>query len=153
MDTLDTTDIRLLKLLQEDSNRPIKELAKLVNLSATPVAERIRRLEREGYIKKYAAILSNEKQNKGFIVFCNVRLKQHSYEYRNRFIETVSSIEDITECYNTSGDYDFMLKIYAQNMEHYKNFIVEILNSEESIGSLQSVFVMEEIKHSHNIPF
>ena len=153
MDTLDSTDIKLLKLLQDDSNRPIKELAKLVNLSATPVAERIKRLEKEGYIKKYAAILSNSKLNKGFIVFCNVRLKQHSYEYRNRFIETVSRIEDITECYNTSGEYDFMLKIYAQNMEHYKNFIVEILNTEESISSLQSIFVMEEIKQTHNIPF
>jgi len=153
MEILDNTDIKLLKLLQDNSNRPIKELARLVNLSATPVAERIKRLEKDGYIKKYAAILSNAKLNKGFIVFCNVRLKQHSYEYRNRFIETVSRIEDITECYNTSGDYDFMLKIYAQNMEHYKNFIVEILNTEESIGSLQSIFVMEEIKQTHNIPF
>lgn len=153
METLDNIDLRLLKLLQEDSSRPIKELAKLVYLSATPVSERIRRLEKEGYIKKYSAILSHSKLNKGFVVFCNVRLKQHSYEYRNRFINSVLQIEDITECYNISGDYDFMLKIYAQNMEHYKNFIVSILNAEESIGSLQSVFVMEEIKQTHNIPF
>lgn len=153
MDTLDNIDLRLLKLLQEDSSRPIKELAKLVYLSATPVSERIRRLEKEGYIKKYAAILSHSKLNKGFVVFCNVRLKQHSYEYRNRFINAVLQIEDITECYNISGDYDFMLKIYAQSMEHYKNFIVNILNAEESIGSLQSIFVMEEIKQTHNIPF
>ena len=152
METLDAIDIKLLKLLQENSNRPVKELARLVNLSATPVTERIKRLEKEGYIRKYAAILSNSKLNKGFIVFCNVRLTQHSRENRNRFIETVSKIEDITECYNISGEYDFMLKIYAQSMEHYKNFIVEMLNAEECIGILQSIFVMEEIKQTYSLP-
>ena len=151
--TLDSIDVKLLKLLQENSNRPVKELARLVNLSATPVADRIKRLEKEGYIRRYSAILSNAKLNKGFVVFCNVKLKQHTRDFRNRFIETVSKIEDITECYNISGEYDFMLKIYAQSMEHYKNFIVEMLNTEESIGCLQSIFVMEEIKQTYDIPF
>jgi DNA-binding Lrp family transcriptional regulator len=153
MNNLDATDIKLLKLLQEDSNRTVKELAGLVNLSATPVFERIKRLEQEGFIRKYTAILSNEKLNKGFVVFCHVKLKHHSLEFRNQFIGTVSSMQEITECYNTSGEYDFMLKIFAQNMEHYKNFIVNILNAEESIGSIQSIFVMEEIKQTYSIPF
>ncbi|MDR2918080.1 MAG: Lrp/AsnC family transcriptional regulator [Tannerella sp.] len=153
MESLDAIDIKLLKLLQENSNRTVKELAALVNLSPTPVFERIKRLEKEGYIKKYTAILSNKKLNKGFVVFCNVKLKHHSIAFRNQFIKTVSDMPEITECYNTSGDYDFMLKIFAQSMEHYKNFIVDILNNEESIGSLQSIFVMEEIKHTYNVPF
>ena len=153
MNNLDVTDIKLLKLLQENSNRTTKELANLVNLSPTPVFERIKRLEQEGYIKKYTAILSNEKLNKGFVVFCHVKLKHHSLDFRNQFIKTVSEMAEITECYNISGEYDFMLKIYAQSMEHYKNFIVNILYAEESIGFLHSIFVMEEIKQSFNVPF
>jgi len=152
MDNLDVTDIKLLKLLQENSNRTVKEFAVLVNLSPTPVFERIKRLEKEGYIKKYTAILSNEKLNKGFVVFCHVKLKHHSFENRDKFINSISNMQEITECYNVSGEYDFMLKIFAQNMEQYKNFIVNILNTEESIGSLQSVFVMEEIKQTYNVP-
>ena len=149
---MDTVDIKLLKLLQENSNRTIKELASLVNLSPTPVFERIKQLEKNGYIKKYTAILSSEKLNKGFVVFCHIRLKHHNLKNRNQFIQIVSSIEDITECYNVSGEYDFMLKIHAQNMEHYKNFVVNILDSEESIGSLHSIFVMEEVKQTFSIP-
>ena len=149
---MDAVDFKLLELLQENSNRTIKELASLVNLSPTPVFERIKQMEKNGYIKKYTAILSYEKLNKGFVVFCHVRLKHHNLKNRNQFIQIVSGIEDITECYNVSGEYDFMLKIHAQSMEHYKNFIVNILDAEESIGSLHSIFVMEEIKQTFSIP-
>ncbi len=153
MEGLDAIDIKLLKLLQEDSNRTVKELASLVNLSPTPVFERIKQLKRDGFIKKYMAILSHEKLNKGFIVFCHIQLKYHSLECRAQFMNAIANIEEITECYNISGEYDFMLKICAQNMNHYKDFVLNILGVEESIGSLHSVFVMEEVKHSHSVPF
>lgn len=153
MEDLDSIDIKLLRLLQENSNRTVKELASLVSLSSTPVFERIKRMEKEGFIKKYTAILNNEKLNNGFVVFCNVRLKHHSTVLRNQFLTKISDIPEISECYNTSGDYDFMLKIFAQSMQHYKDFIINILDNEESIGSLQSIFVMDEIKQTYSIPF
>jgi DNA-binding Lrp family transcriptional regulator len=153
MDHLDATDIKLLKLLQENSNRTVKELASLVNLSSTPVFERMRRLENSGYIKKYMAILSHEKLNKGFIVFCQIRLKHHSLECRTQFMTVIADIDEITECYNISGEYDFMLKICAQSMSHYKDFVLNILSVEESIGSIHSLFVMEEVKQSYSVPF
>jgi len=152
MDNLDAIDISLLKLLQENSNRTVKEFASLVNLSPTPVFERIKQLEKNGYIKKYMAILSHEKLNKGFVVFCHIRLKYHSLECRTRFMSAIADIDEITECYNISGEYDFMLKICAQSMEHYKDFAINILGVEESIGSLHSVFVMEEVKQNFSIP-
>ena len=152
MDSLDAIDISLLKLLQENSNRTVKEFASLVNLSPTPVFERIKQLEKNGYIKKYMAILSHEKLNKGFVVFCHIRLKYHSLECRTQFMHVIADIDEITECYNISGEYDFMLKICAQSMEHYKDFVINILGVEESIGSLHSVFVMEEVKQNFSIP-
>lgn len=78
MGPIDNTDIKILKLLQENSNITTKELARKVNLSATPVFERVKQLEKKGYIKKYMAVLDEEKLNRGFVVFCNIKLKQHS---------------------------------------------------------------------------
>jgi Lrp/AsnC family leucine-responsive transcriptional regulator len=152
MEKLDQTDLKLLKLLQEDSSLTTKELAQRVNLSPTPVFERVKQLEREGFIKKYVAILDPEKLSKGFIVFCNIRLKQHSKEYGHQFMEAIMGIDEITECYNISGDYDFMLKIYVPNMKYYQDFVLNKLGTVDSIGSLQSIFVMGEIKQTHSIP-
>lgn len=152
MEKLDQTDLKLLKLLQEDSSLTTKELAQRVNLSPTPVFERVKQLEREGFIKKYVAILDPEKLSKGFIVFCNIRLKQHSKENGHQFMEAIMGIDEITECYNISGDYDFMLKIYVPNMKYYQDFVLNKLGTVDSIGSLQSIFVMGEIKQTHSIP-
>nr|WP_320057157.1 Lrp/AsnC family transcriptional regulator [uncultured Bacteroides sp.] len=152
MEKLDQTDLKLLKLLQEDSSLTTKELAQRVNLSPTPVFERVKQLEREGFIKKYVAILDPEKLSKGFIVFCNIRLKQHSKENGHQFMEAIMGIDEITECYNISGDYDFMLKIYVPNMKYYQDFVLNKLGTVDSIGSLQSIFVMGQIKQTHSIP-
>ena len=152
MTNLDDTDIKLLELLQENSKFTTKELAAKVNLSATPVFERIRRLEANGYIRKYTAILEPEKIQNGFSVYCNIRLKKHSKEYILNFTAAIKNIKEITECYNVSGDYDFMLKIYVQNMEHYQLFVQEKLGVIESIGSLHSIFVLKEVKHTFSLP-
>ncbi len=151
MQELDTTDLHLLKILSNNSNYTIKELAIEVNLSPSPVFERVKKLENNGYIKKYIAILNAEKFNKGFIVFCNIKLKQHDRNIGNKFVEDILNIDEIVECYNISGDYDFILKVYANNMKHYQDFVFNKLGSVESIGSTHSTFVMSEIKNSHNI--
>ncbi|WP_293312169.1 Lrp/AsnC family transcriptional regulator [Pedobacter sp. UBA5917] len=153
MKDLDETDLSLLKLLCNNSKYTNKELAELVNLSPSPVFERIKRLENSGYIKKYIAILDAEKFNQGFIVFCNIKLKQHDKKIGNRFVEDILNIEEVVECYNISGDYDFILKVYAKDMKHYQDFVFNKLGSVESIGSTHSTFVMAEIKNTHNISF
>lgn len=149
---LDETDIKLLQILQRNCNLTTKELAAKVNLSPTPVFERIKRLEKEGYIRKYTAILDAEKLSRGFVVFCNIKLKQHSKELGRQLVESISRLDAVTECYNVSGDYDFMLKIHAQNMRHYQDFVLNVLGEIDCIGSLQSVFVMGEIKNSFEVP-
>ncbi|MBG6236234.1 Lrp/AsnC family leucine-responsive transcriptional regulator/Lrp/AsnC family transcriptional regulator [Pedobacter sp. CAN_A7] len=153
MKELDETDLLLLKLLANNSKHSNKELATLVNLSPSPVFERIKRLENSGYIKKYIAILDAEKFNKGFLVFCNIKLKQHDKKIGHQFVADILNIDEVVECYNISGDYDFILKVYAKDMKHYQDFVFNKLGSVESIGSTHSTFVMAEIKNTHNISF
>lgn len=153
MEALDETDLRLLKIVSKDSSFTIKELGAKVNLSPSPVFERLKRLEKEGYIKKYIALLDAEKLNYGFIVFCNIKLKIHDRSIGHRFVEDILKIDEVVECYNISGDYDFLLKVYAQSMKHYQDFVFNKLGSVSSIGSTHSTFVMSEIKNSYNINF
>ncbi|MDN5216134.1 Lrp/AsnC family transcriptional regulator [Fulvivirgaceae bacterium BMA12] len=152
MEHLDRIDLKILKLLQENANITTKEVAKKVHLSATPVFERIKRLEKGGYIKKYVAILDAEKLNKSLIVFCNITLKEHTKEIGNKFVQDIKSLREVTECYNISGDYDFLLKVLVKDMKHYQDFVINQLGSIQNIGSAHSTFVMGEIKHSYAVP-
>lgn len=152
MEELDNIDLKILRALQKDAKLTTKELAVMVNLSATPVFERQRRLEREGYIQKYVAVLNPKKLGSGFIVLCNIRLKQHNKEYGRQFMEVVNNIEEVTDCYNTSGEYDFMMKLYVKDMEHYQDFVLNRLGDIDCIGSLHSIFVIGEVKSSQGIP-
>lgn len=148
---LDEFDLNILRTLQDDARLTTKELAAKVNLSTTPVFERLKKLERGGFIKKYVAILDAEKLNLGFEVFCSVKLKQMSTEVANNFVAVIKGIPQVTECYNISGEFDYLLKIHAANMKAYNDFIINILGQIDSIGSIQSSFVMNEIKHSYGL--
>jgi DNA-binding Lrp family transcriptional regulator len=144
---LDDIDIQILNVLQDNCKLTTKELAAHVHLSSTPVFERVKRLEKEGVIRQYSAIIDNELLGNGFCVFCNIRLKKHSKEYILHFIDAIQKVDEIVECYNISGDFDFMLKIYVRNMSHYQEFVQNKLGVIESVGSLHSLFVLKEIKH------
>ncbi|MCQ2192307.1 MAG: Lrp/AsnC family transcriptional regulator [Paludibacteraceae bacterium] len=148
----DSTDKRILKTLQQNAKLTTKELANEVNLSVTPVFERQKRLEKEGFIKKYVAVLDPEKIGLNMIVFCNVKLKQHSKQNGKAFVEAINKMDEVTECYNTSGDYDFMIKIYVKDMKDYQNFVLNKLGEIDAIGSLHSTFIIGEIKNSQSLP-
>lgn len=151
--TLDETDILILRELQDDGHLTIKELSQRVHLSVSPVYERVRRLEREGFIKRYVAVLDPEKLDCGFLAFCYLKMKQHSHENAVQIMERVQNIPEIAECYNISGDFDFLLKIYVRNMKQYQEFVMRILGDIPAIGSLNSSFVFGEVKNSHRLPF
>lgn len=153
MEQLDEIDLKLLKILANNSTHTIKELAAQVSLSPSPVVQRVKRLEASGYIKKYIALLDPEKLNQGFIVFCNIKLKQHDRNIGHSFVQDILQIDEVVECYNISGDYDFFLKVFARDMKHYQEFVFNKLGSVKSIGSTHSTFVMAEIKNTHNVSF
>ncbi|CAZ94194.1 Lrp/AsnC family transcriptional regulator [Zobellia galactanivorans] len=153
MENLDQIDLELLKQLQKNSNITTKELAAMVNLSPTPVYERVRKLEKEGYIKKYMALLDEEKLGRGLIVFCDITLKQHTKEIGNKFVRDIRSIKEVMECYNISGDYDFKLKVLVRDMKDYQDFVINTLGAVENIGSAHSTFVIGTIKQEYGVPF
>lgn len=151
MDTLDKTDLQILRILQENARLTTKELAAQVSLSSTPVFERLKRLENKGYIKKYIAVLDADKLNQGFVVFCSVKLRRLNRDIATEFTEIIKKIPEVTECYNISGSSDYLLKIHAHNMKHYQEFILNVLGTIDSLGSLESMFVMDEIKQDYGI--
>ena len=138
--------------LQKDAKLTTKELASKVNLSPSPVFERQKRLEREGYIKKYVAVVDPIKTGNGIMVLCNVRLKHHSKEFSRRFTSVIADIKQVVECFNTSGDYDYQLKIYARSMQDYQEFVLDTLGDLDCIGSLHSIFVIGEVKNTMSVP-
>lgn len=148
---LDTTDKKLLYLLQEDSTRTTKELSLKLNLSVTAVYERVKKLEREGVVSKYVAIVNRNKVNRGFVVFCHLKLIQHTKEYLTKFEQQVTKLDEVLECYHVSGDYDYILKIFVANMEEYREFMVTKLTTLHHIGSTHSTFMISEVKNTNII--
>lgn len=108
-------------------------------------------MENNEYIKKYIAVLDAEKLNQGFIVFCNVKMSKLSREIAQDFTEIIRNIPEVTECYNISGSFDYLLKIHAPNMKYYQEFVLNVLGTIENLGSLESTFVMDQIKHEYGI--
>lgn len=151
-ETLDETDRKILRILQRNSDLTVKELAAKLHLSTSPTFERQKRLERDGYIERYMAVLNPRKVGNGIMVLCNIRLKQHSQELIQEFMNVVQNLEEITECYNTSGDYDFLIKVYAHDMKSYQQFMLNTLGTINCIGSLHSIFVIDETKNTHGVP-
>ena len=143
---LDETDLKILRTLQKNAKLTTKELADAVHLTPTPVFERQKRLERQGYIKKYVAILDPDKLNQSLQVFCKVKLKQINHEIADAFTRRIMRIPEVTECYNTSGNYDYLLKVRAADMKQYQEFVLNKLGEIESLASIESTFVMSEIK-------
>ncbi len=145
---MDSIDKKLLKLLQTDSKKTTKELSLKLDLSVTAVYERIKKLEREGIIQNYVALINRSKVDKGFIVFCHIKLIQHTREFLTKFENQVVKLSEILECHHVSGDYDYILKIAVKDMEEYREFLVTKLTTLEHIGSTHSTFMISEVKNT-----
>jgi Lrp/AsnC family leucine-responsive transcriptional regulator len=148
---LDETDLQILKTLQKNAKLTTKELADAVHLTPTPVFERQKRLEKKGYIKKYVAILDPERLGLGLLVFCKVKLKQINHELADSFVRRIQRVPEVTECYNISGAYDYLLKVRVRDMRQYQEFVINKLGDIDTVGSIESTFVMSEEKHSYGI--
>ncbi len=148
---LDKTDKKLINLLQLNSKQTTKQLSLQLNLSVTAVYERIKKLEKEGVINKYVALVNKHKIDKSFLAFCHIKLIQHTKEYVINFEREVQKIEEVSECFHTSGDYDYILKIYVKDMEAYREFMINKITALQHIGSTQSSFVMGEVKNATEV--
>lgn len=144
----DQIDKKLLYFLQEDSKQTNKELSNKLNLSMTAVYERIKKLEREGIISKYVALIDKKTVDKSFVSFCSIKLVQHSKDYVIDFERQVANLEEVLECYHISGDYDYLLKVIVADMDEFREFMVKKLTTISHIGSTHSAFMINEVKHT-----
>ncbi|GAA4277130.1 Lrp/AsnC family transcriptional regulator [Aquimarina mytili] len=148
MEQLDQTDITILRILQKDSKKTAKEIAKTLNLTSSPVYERIRRLEKQGFIKKYVAILDKKLIDRSITTICQVSMRYHNEAFIEKFEEQIQALEEVQECYHMAGQVDFVLKINTKSLEEYHDFVKYKLSKIENIGVLNSTFVLKDIKHT-----
>lgn len=152
MEKLDNYDLNILRILQDNCNLSNRELANKVGLSPSPVFERVKRLEKEGYIKKYVAVLDKEKLHRGFIVYCHIKLRRTDVENTSKFIEAIRNIPEVTECYNISGEFDYLLKVRSPDMNYYRELTIHVFSALDCINNIESTFVMDTIKQSYGVP-
>ena len=149
---LDRIDVEILKILQVDSTKAIKDIAKEVGLSATPTYERIKRLENDGIIKKYIAVLDGIKIGLDIVVYCNVRLKEQSKDALEIFEQSVASLPAVLEVIGLSGNYDYMLKIVSPNIHAYNDFLMNVFSTIPNVGQLHSNIVLGDVKSNTPYP-
>lgn len=148
---MDAIDLKILDILQQDSNITAKELGAKLSLSATPIYERIKKLEKQGYIKGYVALLDPILLDKGLTVFISISIKDHQKKARMEFMNTLLRLEDIVEFYHISGTHDFMAKVRFSNIKEYRDFLVDKVAPAENIADISSQIVLEEIKSTTQI--
>ena len=149
---IDTTDKSLLSLLQQNSKLTIKELARHLNLTQSPIFERIKRLEKEGYIKGYTAKIDRKKVGLKLLVFCNISLKEHDAKFIATFEKDIQGLDEVIACYHIGGLFDYLLKVVCTDMDAYQEFVAKKLASLGNIGRVQSSFVMTEVKEQTLLP-
>ena len=124
IDKLDKTDIEILRLLQQNSNRTIKNIADVLGMTTTPIFERIKKLEKKGFIDKYAAILNSRMLGLKLTVFVGITLKNHTRSYLEKFVTTIKGFTEVVECHRVSGNFDYLLKLTLVDIEDYEQFIL-----------------------------
>lgn len=152
MTTIDAIDKRILMLLQHDARLTTKEIADKLGKSVTAVYERIRWLQDEEYIKSYVALLNREKIEKHLVAYTNVQLKEHAHQMLKDFEKAVVKLTEVMECYHMTGAYDYLLKIVVFDMNAYHDFILNKLAKLANIGTVQSSFIMTEVKYDTAYP-
>lgn len=145
---IDETDKKILNTLQEEGRITIKALSDELNLSPTPVFERVKRLEKEGIINKYVALLNPKKIEKKLIVFISISIKNHTRSYLEKFRKEVELIPEVMELYHIGGQFDYLVKVVMKDMDAYQTFILTKLSVINDIDHVQSSFVLSQEKHT-----
>jgi Lrp/AsnC family leucine-responsive transcriptional regulator len=147
MENIDETDLRILSILQENAKISHKEIAEKLNLTRTPIFERIKKLERRGIIQKYVTILNRKKINRNLMVLCSISLREHGIDNVTIFQNAVMNFPEVMECYHIGGNYDFFLKVLVNTIDDYQAFVLKKLSQIKNIATVQSAFVIGEMKY------
>jgi len=146
MKPLDEIDRKLLNVLQTNSRITIRELSEKLHLSTTPIHERIKKLEKSGYIKQYLTLIDPKLIGKKLIAYVSVSLNKHTKEAIDEFEKEMDKMDEVMECYYISGNIDFLLKVYCNDMDDFHYFVTSKFSSIDNISQFYSSFVMTEAK-------
>jgi Lrp/AsnC family transcriptional regulator len=149
---LDALDIKILKILQNNSQHTLKDIAEQVNLSLSPTHDRVKRLEMDGYIKGYVGILNRKKLNLGLMVHCQVTLEKQNRSNFSEFEKSIKEFPEVISCHLVSGNFDYYLNVISEDVESYNRFYQEKLAVLPSVAHISSLFVMDEIKTTTSLP-
>ena len=149
---LDRTDRRILECLQADGRISNVKLARKVNLTPTPCIERVKRLERQGYIRGYTALLDPDLVNASLLVFVEIDLSHNSPDAFRRFRDEALKLSEIMECHLVSGNFDYLIKARVSDMKTYRALLGEKILSLPGVSASRSYVVMEQIKETMNLP-
>ncbi len=149
---LDALDIKILKILQNNSQHTLKDIAEQVNLSLSPTHDRIKRLEMDNYIKGYVGILNRKKLNLGLMVHCQVTLEKQNRSNFSEFEQSIKEFPEVISCHLVSGNFDYYLNVISEDVESYNRFYQGKLAVLPSVAHISSLFVMDEIKTTTSLP-
>ncbi len=142
----DQFDLAILREVQKNAKITVKELSEKINLSPTPTFERLKKLEKEGFITGYHAKICSKKIGLTLMVMCNVSLKYHQRDMIEKFQQEIVRFEEVKECFHIAGMFDYLLKVVVSDMEAYQHFVSKKLASLDNIGNVQSSFVLISLK-------
>lgn len=148
---LDRIDTQILGILQADSSRTTKSIAEELGMTTSPVFERIKKLEKEGYIKKYVAVLDNRKIGLKLTVFIGITLQGHTRSYLEKFVKEINNFPEIIECHRVSGNFDYLLKLVVEDIEAYETFIISKLTLLPYLGNVQSLITLSTGKETNEL--
>lgn len=149
---LDEYDLKILQALQENADCSMAELGERVGLSHTPCWRRVKRLETEGVILGKVTLLNSRVLNLGVTVHAYLIIKSHDEESLNAFESAVADVEEIVECYSTSGDKDYLLKIVVDSVDHYERLLKQTLVHLPNVASVNSTFALKQVKYTTRLP-
>jgi DNA-binding Lrp family transcriptional regulator len=148
---LDKIDSKILAILQKNSNRTTKSIANELGMTTSPIFERIKKLEKEGYIEKYVAVLNNKKIGLKLTVFIGITLQGHTRSYLEKFVKEINNFPEVVECHRVSGNFDYLLKLVVADIEAYETFIISKLTLLPYLGNVQSLITLSTGKETNEI--
>lgn len=149
--TIDSVDGKILRLLQDNADLSVQELAERVDLTVTPCWRRMQRLQQQGLISKRVALLNAQALGLGLTVFVQVKAGRHDEKWLAEFAHHCSAFEEVVEFYRMSGEFDYLLKVVVSDMQDFDHFYKRLIKGIE-IGDVTSSFAMEQIKYTTALP-
>ncbi|MBE7177177.1 MAG: Lrp/AsnC family transcriptional regulator [Mucilaginibacter polytrichastri] len=149
---LDKIDFHILRLMQENGRITNLQLSQEIGLSPAPTLERVRKLENNGYIKSYHALVDEEKLGLGIKTFIQVSLDFHQSNTIQLFLDVIRDIKEITECHHVTGQCDFLLKVYVQDIKSYERLIMDKISKINVVKNFQTMMIMSTNKKEPIVP-